>query len=97
MKAVNSRPKKHGHQLVGTRIMLNTMIWNIRGMERPIGSCFFPVVGWQRIDVTNGPTAEDLACQIRKLVDEDYPEAVRITLAKDNLNTHVSASLYKEF
>ena len=58
---------------------------------------FYPIVGWRRIDVTNGPTAEDLACQIRKLVDEDYPEAVRITLAKDNLNTHVSASLCKEF
>ena len=58
---------------------------------------FFPIVGSRRIDVTNGPTAEDLACQIRKLVDDDYPEAVRITLVKDNLNTHVSSSLYKEF
>ena len=57
---------------------------------------FYPIVGWRRIDVTNGPTAEDLACQIRKLVDEDYPEAVRITLVQDNHNTHVSASLYKE-
>ena len=42
--------------------------------------------------MTDGLTEEDLACQIRKLVDEDYPEAVRITLVKDNLNTHVSAS-----
>ena len=58
---------------------------------------FYPIVGWRRIDMTNGPTAEDLACQIRKLVDEDYPEAVRITLVNDNLNTHVSASLHKEF
>ena len=45
----------------------------------------------------NGPTAENLAGQISKLVDEDYPKVVGITLVKDNLNAHVSASLYKEF
>ena len=93
MKAVNNRPKKHEHQLVGTRIMLNTMIMEYQGNGVANWFLFFyPIVGWRRIDVTNGPTTEDLACLIRELVDEDNTEAVRITLVKDNLNTHVSAS-----
>ena len=32
-----------------------------------------------------------------KLVEEDFPEAERITLVMDNLNTHAGASLYKAF
>ena len=34
---------------------------------------------------------------VRRLVQEDYPEAKRITLVMDNLNTHTGASLYKAF
>ena len=58
---------------------------------------FNPRQGWRRIDVTDSRRASDWAKQIRKLVDEDYPEAIRITLVMDNLNTHVGASLYKVF
>jgi len=47
--------------------------------------------------VTDSRTAKDWAHQIRQLVDEDYPQARRITLVMDNLNTHVGASLYKVF
>ena len=35
--------------------------------------------------------------RVRRLVEEDFPEAERITLAMDNLNTHAGASLYKAF
>ena len=34
---------------------------------------------------------------VRRLVEEDYPEAQRITLVMDNLSTHTGASLYKTF
>lgn len=37
------------------------------------------------------------AHQIKKLVDEDYPEAERIVLVCDNLNTHNISSLYEAF
>jgi hypothetical protein len=37
------------------------------------------------------------AYQIRDLVDVHYPNAERITLVMDNLNTHCGASLYKAF
>lgn len=42
-------------------------------------------------------TSKDLAYQIQQLVDKDYPEAEKIILVMDNLNTHVGASLYKAF
>ena len=31
---------------------------------------------------------------VRRLVEEDYPQAQRITLLMDNLSTHTGASLY---
>lgn len=34
---------------------------------------------------------------MRRLVQEDYADAKRITLVMDNLNTHNGASLYKAF
>ena len=34
---------------------------------------------------------------VRRLVEEDYPQAQRITLLMDNLSTHTGASLYKTF
>jgi hypothetical protein len=49
------------------------------------------------VAVTDQRTAVDWAQQIRKLVDESYPHAERITLVMDNLNTHSGASLYKAF
>ena len=58
---------------------------------------FEPLRGWRRIDVTKKRTAKDWALQIKKLVDEDYPQATTIRLVMDNLNTHTGASLYKAF
>lgn len=58
---------------------------------------FEPLTGWRRVEVTNQRTALDWAQQIHRLVDFDYPEAERITLTMDNLNTHLGASLYKAF
>lgn len=58
---------------------------------------FEPLRGWRRIAVTGSRTAIDWAHQIRKLVDEDYPDADTIHLVMDNLNTHGGASLYKAF
>jgi len=58
---------------------------------------FEPLKGRRRIDVTARRTSIDWANQIQKLIDEDYPEAIKIRLVMDNLNTHVGASLYKAF
>ena len=47
--------------------------------------------------MTERPTKCDWAHQIKELVDERYPEAERIVLVMDNLNTHTPASLYEAF
>ena len=58
---------------------------------------FEPLVGWRHVEVTDQRTQIDYAQQIKYLVDECYPQAKKIQLAQDNLNTHVRASLYKAF
>ena len=58
---------------------------------------FAPLEGWRRVGVTDRRTKVDWAHQVKKLVDEDYPDKDRIVLVMDNLNTHHPASLYGAF
>ena len=53
--------------------------------------------GWRKAKVTQQKTASDFAECMRDLVDIHYPEAEKIHLVLDNLNTHKPASLYKTF
>ncbi|MDQ3506631.1 MAG: transposase [Actinomycetota bacterium] len=53
-----------------------------------------PLAGRRWVDVTERRTKVDWACRIKGLVDVRYPEAERIVLVMDNLNTHTPASLY---
>jgi len=56
-----------------------------------------PFMGWRRMQVADNHAACEWAKGVRKLVEEDFPDAKRITLVMDNLNTHTGASLYKAF
>ena len=56
-----------------------------------------PLVGQRRIKVTQRRTAVDFAEFVRDLVDRWYPDAQKIVLVMDNLNTHKLASLYEAF
>jgi hypothetical protein len=56
-----------------------------------------PLAGRRWVDITERRTKVDWAHQIEELVDERYPEAERIVLVMDNLNTHSPASLYEAF
>ncbi len=58
---------------------------------------YAPFVNWRRIEVADNHAACQWAQGVRRLVEEDYREAERITLVMDNLNTHTGASLYKAF
>ena len=42
-------------------------------------------------------TSIDGAYEIKELLNEDYPEAEKVILVCDNLNTHKVASLYEAF
>lgn len=56
-----------------------------------------PLEEWRRVSVRERRTRIDWADEIRKLVDEDFPEARKIVLVMDNLNTHTAGSLYEAF
>ena len=56
-----------------------------------------PLVGQRRIKVTQRRTAVDFAEFVRDIVDRWYPDAQKIVLVMDNLNTHKLASLYEAF
>ena len=58
---------------------------------------FEPLAAWRHVEVTDRRTAIDYAQQMKYLVDKRYPDAIKITVIQDQLNTHDPASLYKAF
>ena len=60
---------------------------------------FAPLEGWRKI--YTGPTGQrraiDYAEALRILAEEIFPDAEKIILVRDNLDTHTAASLYKAF
>ena len=56
-----------------------------------------PLTGWRRVSVTERRTKQDWAHEIKRLLEEDYPEAEVVRLVMDNLNTHTLGSLYETF
>ncbi len=58
---------------------------------------FEPLAGRRDVSVTERRTKRDWAECVRRMADEIYPDAERIVLVQDNLNTHTPASLYEAF
>src|SRR6478752_2985535 len=56
-----------------------------------------PLRGWREVVVADQRTAIDVAHVVKHLVDVHYPDAERIVLVMDNLNTHTPGSLYEAF
>ena len=56
-----------------------------------------PLVGWRHVEATKRRTKIDWAHQAERLLLEFYPEADKIRLVMDNLNTHMIGSLYQAF
>lgn len=66
------------------------------------GSCSIfmftePLGGWREAHALPQRTAFDWAAQMKWLIDDAYPDAEKIVLVMDNLNTHTIASFYKTF
>ena len=53
---------------------------------------FAPLEGWRHVEVTERRTAVDYAGILRDLADIHFPNAEKIVLVQDNLNTHTPAS-----
>ena len=58
---------------------------------------FAPLLGWRRVSVSERRTRIDWAHQIHRLLEEDFPQAAKVHLICDNLNTHHLGSLYEAF
>jgi hypothetical protein len=56
-----------------------------------------PLTGWRHVRVTERRTRKDYAECLRDLVDVQFPQATKIRVVQDNLNTHDGASLYEAF
>lgn len=56
-----------------------------------------PLAGWRRVQALPRRTRLDWAGQVKQLLTVDYPDAEKVVLVMDNLNTHGIASLYEAF
>ena len=59
--------------------------------------CCAPLQAWRHVKVTARRTRVDFAHCMRDLVDIHFPQAAKIVLVMDNLNTHKLASLHQAF
>ncbi len=58
---------------------------------------FEPLKGWREVTVSKHRRKQEFALVMRKLAEEVYPDADRIRLVCDNLNTHSPAAFYENF
>lgn len=56
-----------------------------------------PLVGLRWVNVRERRTRKDWAEQVRWLLEEIFPDAAKVTLVCDNLNTHTKAAFYEAF
>ena len=56
-----------------------------------------PLGGHRQVNIHKQRTSKDWAYEIQHLLEVDYPEAEKVLLVCDNLNTHTLGSLYGTF
>ena len=56
-----------------------------------------PLKGKRLVEVTEFKTKKDWAKFIKRIADQEYPKAKRITLVMDNFKTHTPTSFYETF
>jgi hypothetical protein len=67
-----------------------------RGMVH-VSMAFEPLTGWRRTSVSERRRGREFAEEVRRLLEEDYPQAERVRLVLDNLSTHTAAAFYEAF
>jgi len=56
-----------------------------------------PLKGKRFVEVTEFKTKKDWAAFVKKIADEWYPDAEKITLVMDNFKTHAASAFYETF
>jgi hypothetical protein len=56
-----------------------------------------PLAGWRYAQAFEHRTKKDWAHRVKWVLDNRYPDAKKVVLVMDNLNTHVISSLYEAF
>ena len=69
----------------------------IRNGTCPMFMTFEPLNAYRHVEVRQRRTSLDYAEVIRSLCDDRHPDAEKIVLVQDNLNTHGPHSLYEAF
>ena len=78
------RPEKHDYEYKRKGVANGFMFTEPLGM-------------WRRVTITETRTKQDWAHQMQHLLDVDYPDAEKVILVCDNLNTHVPGAFYETF
>lgn len=68
-----------------------------RGGTANVHVAFEPLTGWRRVEVTERRRKQEFAEAVRRIAEEDYPQAQRIRLVLDNLSTHTASAFYEAF
>ena len=58
---------------------------------------FEPLIGWRSVQATGRRAALDFAEVLRWLAEDLHPDARKVVLVTDNLNTHTPGCLYEAF
>ena len=56
-----------------------------------------PLAGWRYTEAFEHRAKKDWAHRVKWVLDNQYPDAEKIVLVMDNLNTHVISSFYETF
>ena len=83
-------PAAPGHPVLMDDEYVRNGVANILMEVEPLG-------GKRNVKITQSRTQIDWAHFIREMLEERYPEAEKVVLVMDNLNTHSLASLYQAF
>lgn len=68
-----------------------------RGGVADVFMLFEPLLGKRHVEITDQRRREEWAQVMRKVSDELYPQAEKIGVVLDNLNTHTPAAFYQVF
>jgi len=98
MKVPNSYSRTNGRACLCNRVSLSGLITPLK--QQGCASCSWPVNHLRVSDSSKSTprrTSEDWAHFIRELVDVHDPQAEKLVLVMDNLNTLTPSSLYSTF